>query len=237
MDKNYLTMTDYALNDTDTEDLNTLLISIEKSFGIKFGKTELAHITTFGEFCDHIANRITLEHSEGCTTQQAFYKLRKAISSICKIDCKTLTTDSQLIDILPRHNRRAKTVELEKHLGFKLNLLRAPHWVTLILLILVPASLVVLCFNWQTGVAGLIISICGIIVANKTGIELEVQTVGELAKKTARENYLKSRRNPDSFNKNEIEGILIDLFSCELGLDKNKLSRNARFVEHQLITG
>ncbi|MDR2978852.1 MAG: hypothetical protein LBV02_00170 [Bacteroidales bacterium] len=223
-------MTDYTLHDTDTEDIDTLLISIEKSFGIKFGKTELAHIATFGELCDHIANRIPLEHSDDCTTQQAFYKLRKAISSIFKIDSETVSTDRQLIDIFPRQKRRTMMVELEKHLGFKLNLLRAPHWVTLILLILLPASLVGLYFHWQTGVSGLIFSLCGLIVTNKIGIELEVRTVGELAKKMTGENYLKSRRNSNTFNKNEIEKVLTDLFSYELGLDKSKLSRDAKFV-------
>ncbi len=225
-------MTDYMLDDTDTEDLNTLLIKIEKSFGIKFGKTELDHIITYGELCDHIANKIQLDHSEDCTTQQAFYKLRNAISSICKIDHKTITTDYQIIDILPRRNRRAMIGELEKYLGFKLNILRAPQLVTLALLILAFfAPFVGLYFNWQIGVLGIIFSIGGLIVTNKIGIELEVQTVGELAKKMARENYLKSRRNPKTFNRNEIEKILTDWFSSDLGLDKSKLKREAKFVD------
>ncbi len=45
-----------------------------------------------------------------------------------------------------------------------------------------------------------------------------------------RENYLKSRRNPNTFNKNEIEKVLTDWFSNDLDLDKSKLTRDAKFV-------
>jgi len=223
-------MTNYVFEDGEIEDINFHLFKVEKSFGIKFAKNENEHITTYGEFCDHIANKIQLEHSGDCTTQQAFYKLRNAISSKFKIDHKTITTDCQIIDILPRRNRHKKIAELEKYLGFKLNILRPPHLVTMTLLVLCFVSLVGIYFNWQIGILGLIISMGGIWVADKIGIELEVKTVGELAKKMARENYLKSRRNSKTFNKHEIEKILTDWFSNDLGLDRSKLVRDAKFA-------
>jgi hypothetical protein len=96
--------------------------------------------------------------------------------------------------------------------------------------IIILLSLIGLCFNWQIGLLGLAISISGIWVANKKGNELEICTVGEVAKKMARENYLKSRHNSKTFNKNEIEKILTDWFSNELGLDKNQLTRNTKFA-------
>ena len=222
-------MADYVFRKGEIEDINYFLVNVEKSFGIKFAKNELVHIATYGELCDHIANKIQLDHSEGCTTQQAFYKLRNAISSIFNIDQKSITIDSQIIDILPRRNRRAMTGKLEKYLGFKLNILRSPHSVSLTLFILVFVSLVGLYFSWQIGVLGLIFSIGGLVVTNKIGIELEVQTVGELARKMTRENYLKSRRNSKTFNKNEIEKVLTDWFSNDLGLEKSKLKREAKF--------
>jgi len=224
-------MIEFVFKRTEIEDINELLANkVEKSFDIKFGKTELNHISTFGELCDHIANKIQLEHSEDCTTQQAFYKLRNAISSKFKIDKKTISTDSQIIDFLPRWNRRSMITEIEKHLGFKLNILCPPHFVSMFLFILCLASFVGLYFNWQIGILGLIISIGGLLVADKIGIELEVKTVGEIAKKMTRENYLKSRRNSKKFNKNEIEKVLIDLFINDLGLDKSKFNRDTKFT-------
>ncbi len=43
-----------------------------------------------------------------------------------------------------------------------------------------------------------------------------------------RESYLKSIRNPSTFNKSKIEEILVDLFSNDLGIDKSKLTREAK---------
>lgn len=73
-------------------------------------------------------------------------------------------------------------------------------------------------------------SIAGLWLANKIGNELDLQTVGQVAEKMTRENYIKSRRNSKTFNKNEIEKVLTDWFSNDLYLDKSKLTREAKFV-------
>jgi hypothetical protein len=96
--------------------------------------------------------------------------------------------------------------------------------------ILLLASIVEIFFNWQIGLFGLLFSIAGLWVANKIGNELDLQTVGQVAEKMTRENYLKSRRNPKTFNKKEIEKVLTDWFSHELYINKNKLTRDAKFV-------
>jgi hypothetical protein len=223
-------MTDSELKNIDPDDLSDLLVKVEKSFDIKFGDKELMHISTFGELCDHIANKIQLENSDNCTSQQAFYKLRDAISFILQIDNKTISTKLLLSDIFPRESRRLRTQKLEEKLGFKLNILRPPHWVTTTLLIVLFASFVGLFFKWQIGLLGLVFSIVGLSVASKIGNELELQTVGQVAEKMTRENYLKSRRNPNTFNKNEIEKLLTDWFSIDLDLDKSKLTREAKFL-------
>ena len=54
-------------------------------------------------------------------------------------------------------------------------------------------------------------------------------TFGELAVKMTRENYLKSRLNSNSINKNEIENILTAWFIEDLGWDKIKLKRESQF--------
>lgn len=223
-------MTDYELKNIDSENIDDLLVKIENSFDIKFSGDELVNIATFGQLCDHIANKIQLDNSNDCTSQQAFYKLRDAISLTLQIDNKTISTDFALSDILPRQSRRSRTKKLERYLGFKLNFLRPPHWVTGTLVIILLSSIVGLFFNWRIGLSGLMFSIVGLWFANKIGNELDLQTVGQVAEKMTRENYLKSRRNPTTFNKREIEKVLTDWFSNDLGLDKNKLTREAKFV-------
>lgn len=223
-------MTEYELKNIDLDDIGDLLVRVEKSFDIKFGNTELMHITTFGELCDHIVNKIQLDNSDDCTSQQAFYKLRDTISSTLRIENKTISTNYSLADLLPRQSRRSRTKKLEKQLGFKLNILRPPHWVKGTLALILLASFAGLFFNWQIGLSGLLFSIAGFWLVNKIGNELNLQTVGQVAEKMTRENYIKSRRNSKTFNKNEIQKILSDWFSNDLDLDKSQLSREAKFV-------
>jgi len=220
------------LKNVDSYDVDDLLVKVEKSFDIKFGKTELVNIATFGELCDHIAGKIELDHSDDCTTRQAFYKLREAISSTLGIDNRSISPDLPLTDLLPRQNRCAKIAELENHLGFKLNILRPPQWVIYTFLTFCLASLALIIFtSWQVvGVSGLVISIGGLWLARKIGNEFDVRTAGQVVEKMARENYLRSRRNPTTFNRNEIEKVLADLFSNDLGLDRSLFEREARFV-------
>jgi hypothetical protein len=223
-------MTNQKVQNIDSEDAGDLLLKIEKSFDIKFGETELMHIKTLGELCDHILSKIQLDHSADCTTQQAFYKLRDAIGTLFRMDSKTIATDFALDIVLPRQNRKERIRDLEDYLGVDLKILRPPRWLTSTLLIVLLVSIVGLFFNWQTGLAGLCMSWVGLWFSSRMGNELDVQTVGQLAEKMARENYLKSRRNPMTVNRNEIEKILTEWFVDDLALDKSKLTREARFV-------
>jgi acyl carrier protein len=223
-------MKDLELKDIDVEDLEDLLSKMQDSFDIKFVDNELAHVQTFGELCDHIKSKIQLEKSKDCTTQQAFYKLRSAIATISNVDKDELTTDTLLKNLLPRKTRRKKTKKIEDELGFKLALIRPTHFVTGFLALLLLASFIGLFIRWQIGLTGLALSMAGLWLAEKTGNELDLRTIGQLAEKMTRENYLKSRRNPKTFNENEIEKVLTDWFSRGLNINKSKLSREARLT-------
>ena len=71
-------MKNFELRNIDQEEFEELLLKVEDSFGIKFNEQELALNQTFGELCDQIKNKIQLEKTDDCTTQQAYYKLRKS---------------------------------------------------------------------------------------------------------------------------------------------------------------
>lgn len=225
-----MTETDIGPENIDSEDMQELLFKVEKSFDIKFGDTELLDISTFGELCDHITTKIELDNSGDCTSQQAFYKLRNSIQATLQVQNKTITPDTLLFDLLPRRGRLSATKKTEKHLGFKLSILRPPHFVTGILAIILVASFFGIFFNWELGLIGLLFAFGGLWFANKIGKELKLETVGQVAEQMTHENYIKSRRNQKTFNNAEIEKILTDWFSKELGLDKSKLTRQAKFV-------
>ena len=180
-------------------------------------------------FCDLITNKINLENSDNCTSQQAFYKLREAISKTSKVSNR-ISTQFPLSDLFPRKNRRLEITKMEQNLGFKINILQPPQWVIFTLAIFLFLSVIIFFLNWKIGILGLGISIAGFWSVNKFGNEIKLKTVGEIAEKIKREHYLKSRRNPQTYNRNEIDKVLTEWFSYEFEIDKNKLTRDTKFI-------
>lgn len=223
-------MTGEKLENTEREDVEYLLLKVESTFGITLAENELGHIKTFGQFCDYIADKIQLDSSNDCTTQQAFYKLRNAVATILQIDRKEIIPSLELNELFPRKNRKTLVNELESELDFRLDLLSPPNWIVSTLLVLLFCSLVGLFIKWQFGLCGLIISIFGFWVSAELGNELNFQTLGQIAEQMTRDNYLKARRNSKTFNKTEIEKVLTDLFATDLALDKSLLTRDSTFA-------
>lgn len=213
-----------------SDDLDEVLMRIEKSYDIRFGEYELKDVRTFGELCDIIINKIKLQDTDDCTTQQAFYKLRDAIIIVKQLDNSSIQTNTPLSSIFPRHRRRKQISEVEKVLGFKVNALRPKHFITGTLVFILLASLPTLYFSWQYGLSGLVLSILLLFVANKTGKEFNEKTVGELAEKMTRENYVKARRNSLTINKAEIPKQIEKLFITDLGLSDEKISRDTLLI-------
>lgn len=222
-------LTTIELKNIDPDDVGDVLQKVEKSFGFQFGETELKDVKTFGELCDIITNKVQGDSSNDCTTQQAFYKLREAITATLHIDKSSLTIDTRLQDLFPRKHRREQIKVLESILGFQTKVLRPKHWVTTSLFILLLASIGGLFFYWQVGLAGLLLSIVTLRVSDKFGKEFDLTNVGELAQKLAREHYTYVRRNPAAVNRTEITENVKELFMKDLDLEENVLTREAMF--------
>ena len=215
------------LENVDPGDISDVLIKIEKSFGIQFRKPELKDVKTFGELCDIIVSKIKLLDSNGCTTQQAFYKLRNAISKTLSIDKIIINPDTQLNLLFPKQARRKTILQVEKELGFSLKLLRPKHFITGFYAMLFLASLFGIFVSWQIGLIGIISSSLGMSIADRFGKEFKVHTVSELIEKMGRENYMKSRRNNKRVNKAEVVRNIEQLFSSDLGVQLHFLTRDA----------
>src|SRR5690606_27743485 len=135
---------------------------------------------------------------------QAFYKLRETVSEVLRIDKRSITTQTHLTDLFPSYNRRLLIKKVESKVGYGLNILRPPYWMTNVLTVVAVASFGCLFIDWKLGLVGLIVSIFSIFLAYKMGNILEDKTIGGVVKRMVRENYLKSRRNKTTFNKKEI---------------------------------
>lgn len=221
--------TTIELKNIDPEDVGDLLQKVEKSFGFKFGDTELKDVKTFGELCDIITRKVQGDNSNDCTTQRSFFKLRTALAVTTPAAKDYVTVDTTLEQLFPRQMRRQQVKSLDEQLGFKTNILRPKHWVILTFVLVFFASLIGLYFSWQAGLVGIVVSILIYKLTYKFGKEMDIITVGELSEKIAREHYRKVRRNAATINRNEVAKKVKELFMADLDLEEEVLTREATF--------
>jgi hypothetical protein len=217
------------LDNYEAEDIGDVAFKLEKSFGLKFDKNTFINVKTFGDLCDVFEAHITYENRDDCTTQQAFYRIRKAISSTQLVNGSEIKLDSKLIDLFPRHNRRQKAKEFQSYLGIDIKILTYPSWLALIFGIGFLLSLIAFFFDWKVALSGIVFFILAMKIADKLGKNLDVQTVRQLTEKIARENYSDIRRTKKTVNRREILQTISDTFSSDLDIDKDYLTRDAKF--------
>jgi hypothetical protein len=222
-------MAEYLLNNVDSLDTADVIRAIEGSLGIEFGQKDLENVQTYGEFCEAVSVKVKGESVDDCTTQQAFYKLREQVSRLRRIDKADITPASRFDDLLPLSGRRLLIRQLKDDLTISMSFLRPKNSLVLTLLLGFLASGVALFFSWRSGLAGMGICILGLRVAYYFGKEFSMATIGEAAKEMTRVNYIKSRRNPQTFNDKEIEAVIRDSFCRHLALSPEVLTPDARF--------
>ena len=219
----------YKFDNTDFENIEDLIPSIEKMYKLKFEENELAELSNFDQFCDKIVAKIDFENIENCTTQQAFYKLRKSLVELGITEKTELNTETKLKEILPRKKRRKTVRSLEKNIGFELNVINPPKIISFSLLILTLVSIIILFINWKFKILGIGISVLGFKLANKFGKEIEMKSIRELVEKMTTENYLNVRSNKNTINRKELKNVITEWFAENLGIEKTELQQ-ATFV-------
>ena len=212
------------------EEIFDVVLKLEKSFGLKCEKDIFYTVKTFGELCDIIANKVQGDNLDGCTSQQAFYKVCNAIAETQLIDKNSISPDTKLQDIFPKNQRRQKIKELQSELGILLDILEIKSWLGWTILIGIVFSLITFFFKWQFAISSLIFFIAVGYTANKFfAKEFELKTVRQLTEKLVRENYVNVRRSKGTINRQEILKVIIDTFSNDLDIDKAYLTKNDKF--------
>jgi len=222
-------LNDIKLNNYESDDIFDVVVKLEKSFGIKFSKTAFINVKTFGDLCDIIEEHIHFETREDCTKQQAFYKIRKAISATQFINENQIKLDSNLTDLFPLHNRRQKAREFQNQLGLKINILTYPAWLAFTFVIGLILTFIAFFFDWKVAISGIVFFILATKIAEKLGRNLDPETVRQLTEKVTRERYVEIRRSGQTVNRKEILEIIKDTFSNDLAIDKTFLTRDAQF--------
>jgi hypothetical protein len=218
-----------GLSNIDPEVIDGVMSNIQKSFDIVFTAEELMGLQSMGQLCNLVTNKIRGKHKDDCSSQQAFYKLQLAITDTLHISKDDVFPETSMATLFPRKLRRSQITKVERQLGIKIKILRAAYWLTATLALVLFAGFIGLFLDWTIALFGILVAVTGLYFADKFGIELEVDTVGEWTDKIARENYLKARRNSQTVNRNEIAKTIRDMFIHKLGLEPSGLSEDTRF--------
>ena len=207
----------------EVEDIEDLIPEIEKMYNFTFENHELENVTNFDQFAELIIEKIDLENVESCTTQQAFYKLRKSISELGILEKNKLNTETKLKEIFPRKNRREIVKSLEENIGFKLNIINPPLILINSLLVFGIVSFILLFIFLKIGIIGFGITILGFYLSLKFGKEIQLNSVRELVAKITTENYLNLRTESNTINRKELKKVILEWVSENSGIKKEKL--------------
>ncbi|SDP88831.1 hypothetical protein SAMN05428975_3387 [Mucilaginibacter sp. OK268] len=219
----------FNLNNVDPEEIGDVLVKIERSFNIRLDDTSCKDVKTFGKLCDIVVEKVKQTNNDSCTTQQAFYKIRNAINSTISPPKELIKPQTKLADIFPRDTRLQVIAEIEREMGFKINLLQPKQGIVGTFAFVLLASAVGFFYQPIMAFIGALVAITGLMLAGKFGKELKVKTLGDLAEKVAREHYIKCRRDASTVNRNEISQKIKELFTADLYLEPSVLTRDAKF--------
>jgi hypothetical protein len=216
-------MKNNILDTYEIENIEDCIPIIEEMYKFKFEEGETQSVKNFDQFCDLIITKIDFENVESCTTQQAFYKLRNSLIEEKISDKEKIKLETKLTELFPRKNRIKLVKKVENNIGFKLNILFPPGFISYTLIILSALSFALLFINFKFGILGIAISVLGFYLCSWFGKELEIETLKELVEKITSENYLEVRTQKNTVNKSELKKVITDWFVENSAIEKEKL--------------
>src|SRR5215208_4243507 len=114
-----------------------LVIRFEEAFGITITDEVAAELTTPRRVSFYVISQLNLAEQTACTSQQAFYFLRREFVPALRIDRKDFRPASNLAQLLPETSRRQIWTTVKRELGdAALPDLVRPTWVFLIVVVL-----------------------------------------------------------------------------------------------------
>lgn len=208
------------------EDFEELIIAIQNSFGISFQSIDFVKPEIkIEDLIQLITNKIELQHSTDCTSQQIFYQLRAFFEKEFNISKAHFNRHLDLEKLLPRNNRREIIQKIEHALDIKVDILTIKEWLLFSIMITFFCSIYFLFTDLKIGLLLLFI----IAASTKIkGNELIPKTIGDLTDKIVEQNYRHLRNKKNSFNPIEIKKIIFEMTADRLGFNLIELGLDTK---------
>lgn len=97
-----------------------ILMDIEEEFGISIAEEEVPHFRTMGSLHDYLLEKCGVRKRPDCPTRSAFYRLRRAVAEVFRLDPRTLRPKTEVLPLIGRWHRQRTWRRIEKELGLKL---------------------------------------------------------------------------------------------------------------------
>lgn len=224
-----------------------LVMSVEDAFQINISDEEASKTRTVGELYDLVLSKIKIkgthdeESSRRCLTSAAFYRVRRAMVQVLHIDRRKITPKTELLDLLPRPQRRDNWGRIKQSINLKMPKLQ-PNWgVILIKFVILMAVGIALGLLQYVGIWGLtIVSLISALVMTKfmpaLHTSLPASTVGALAEQIYLANLKQLAEENGGLNEREVWGALRQIIIRQLGVKPEEVTPEARFIEDLRIS-
>jgi len=193
----------------DDEDFGDLISQIEKSFGIEFDNEEITNNMTIEKFSELVISKMNMENGQECSTQIAFYRIRKALIEKLGIEKSIINTKTELNKVFPKKGRIKKwkhTFGELNYSGINLQPPSIPYGISIL------TTLVSFFFFFGSyriyAIPIFILSIVTAKILVKYGKRFPAKNIGELAKEIVKNNYKSVRTEKGTINIAEIKKLI-----------------------------
>jgi acyl carrier protein len=212
-------------SDTDSEDVGDLFENIQLSYGFTFKPDELGKVKTFGDLCDLVIRGSDCTHVNDCTSQQAFYKVRKILVNALNVEKDKITPSTTLQVLTGSSVNIATFYYLDQQLADPTAKFRSYAWQMKLHRIFLFAT-VILAIALKNMYGAIFVSVVavGLLLRLIDIWNLSRQTIGQMAQRLSIKRYKLMRSDPGTINKDEVidnlKFMIIDSLCLDISHDK-----------------
>ncbi len=220
-----------------------IVMEIEEEFQISIPDAEACSITTVGELCAAVKEKMAQRDSlvrtargAPCLTAYTFYRLRRGLVDTWAVHREIVRPDANLAECVDRRQRRRRWTQMSRAISLELPLLRRPTWVVAILGI---AVILATAGAASLSAAPLLASLAVCPVAAMIGFmatipcatQFPVATVGELCWSVAALNRERLAGPPTAWSDEGIFESVKLILVKQLAVDPSLVTREASIVK------